>query len=145
MGTYCPCGVRVYAESTGNNVRFEGVPGTITGNLTYRGNVCVTTLCDSTLTLSFVDTETDGAVYSFDMVADTIDLVVCQQRGQNCVVTVTGMGSIGDVTYLFEAVFVDQVSSSAVDNVQSFVITNYFDQNGAAPVPQGAIVALGCE
>lgn len=62
----------------------------------------------------------------------------------NCEVTVTGTGTVGGVTYPFEAVFRDQVASSNVDDVQSFVITGFFDQNGAAPVPQGSIVAVGC-
>lgn len=145
MGVTCPCGVRVNAVSENNNVKFEGQTGTIRGNLTYLANVCVTTLASSTLSLEFVDTETPG-VNNFTFTADgTITSVTCNQEGQNCVVTVSGIGFINGQQFSFEAVFRDQVATAANDNVQSFVITGFFDQNGAAPVPQGSIVALGCQ
>jgi len=144
MGVICPCGVRVDAFSEDNNVRFAGQSGTIEGNLTYLANVCVTTLADSTLSLQFEDTETPNQ-NNFTFTATEITAVVCNREGQNCVVTVTGTGTINGEEFPFVVVFRDQVASAAVDIVQSFEITGFFDQNGAAPVEQGSIVALGCQ
>ncbi|MEK4484397.1 hypothetical protein MHH81_02255 [Psychrobacillus sp. FSL H8-0484] len=144
MGTMCPCGVSVDAFSEDNNVKFEGQNGTIEGNLTYMAEVCITTLATSTLSLDFEDTETPG-LNDFTFTANEITSVECNQEGQNCVVTVTGTGTIDGDKLDFVAVFRDQVASAANDNVQSFVITGFFDQNGAAPVEQGSIIALGCQ
>ncbi|MGG0656960.1 hypothetical protein [Rummeliibacillus pycnus] len=144
MGVTCPCGVLVNATKVGKNVKFNGVRGTITGNLTYLANVCVTTRAASTLSLVFVDTESPGT-FSFMFTANDITSVTCKRDGQNCVVTVTGTGLIGSREFPFEAVFRDQVATAANDIVQSFVITGFFDQNGAVPVTQGSIVALGCQ
>ena len=143
MGLECTCGVLVNAVSRDNNVRFNGQMGTVKGDLTYMANICVTTLETSTLSLNFVDTETGAN--SFTFVANSITSVVCKREGQNCEVTVTGTGLVNGVQFPFEAVFRDQVASANVDIVQSFVITGFFNQNGAAPVAQGSIVALGCE
>lgn len=140
----CPCGVSVDAFSEDNNVKFEGQNGTIEGNLTYMAEVCITTLATSTLSLDFEDTETPG-LNDFTFTANEITSVECNQEGQNCVVTVTGTGTIDGDKLDFVAVFRDQVASAANDNVQSFVITGFFDQNGAAPVEQGSIIALGCQ
>jgi len=145
MGMECPCGVLVNAVSRRNNVRFNGQMGTVRGDLTYMANVCVTTLEASSLSLQFTDTETMGGVNSFTFVANSITSVVCRREGQNCEVTVTGTGLVNNVQFPFEAVFRDQVASANVDIVQSFVITGFFNQNGAAPVAQGSIVALGCQ
>jgi len=144
MGIICPCGVKVNAFSENNNVRFEGQTGTIEGNLTYMANVCITTLNASTLSLQFEDTETPN-LNNFTFTANEITSVVCNRQGQNCEVTVTGTGTIDSDEYTFEAVFRDQVAQAAVDIVQSFEITGFFDQNGAAPVAQGSIIALGCQ
>ena len=144
MGNICPCGVSVDAFSEDNNVKFVGQNGTIEGNLTYLAEVCVTTLAASTLSLDFEDTETPGE-NDFTFTANEITSVVCRREGQNCEVTVTGTGLVNGMEFPFEAVFRDQVASANVDNVQSFVITGFFDQNGAAPVEQGSIVALGCQ
>ena len=144
MGTICPCGVLVDAFSEDNNVRFNGQTGTIEGNLTYLANVCVTRLTNSTLSLVFEDTETPNQ-NNFTFTANEITSVVCRREGQNCEVTVTGTGTVNGEEFPFEAVFRDQVASAAVDDVQSFVITGFFDQNGAAPVEQGSIIALGCQ
>lgn len=144
MGRICPCGVSVDAFSEDNNVKFEGQNGTIEGNLTYLAEVCVTTLAASTLSLEFEDTETPG-LNDFTFTANEITTVECKREGQNCVVTVTGTGTIDDEVLAFEAVFRDQVASAANDIVQSFVITGFFNQNGAAPVEQGSIIALGCQ
>lgn len=144
MGTMCPCGVRVDAQATNQNVRFHGVRGSVCGNLTYLANVCVTTLDASTLSLRFVDTETPNR-FSFIFTANHITNVTCKREGQNCVVTVTGTGTVGMTQYTFTAVFRDQVANAANDIVQSFVINGFFDQSGAVPVAQGGIVALGCQ
>lgn len=144
MGIICPCGVSVDAFSEDNNVRFNGQMGTIEGNLTYLAEVCVTTLAASTLSLDFEDTETPNE-NDFTFTANEITSVECNREGQNCVVTVTGTGFVNGMEFPFEAVFRDQVAAANVDDVQSFVITGFFDQNGAAPVEQGSIVALGCQ
>lgn len=144
MGVICPCGVKVKAFKEGENVKFNGVNGNITGNLTYVANVCVTTLASSTLSLQFEDTESPNQ-FSFLFTANSITSVTCKREGQNCVVTVKGTGMVGMKEYSFEAVFRDQVAQAANDIVQSFVINGFFDQNGAVPVTQGSIVALGCQ
>ncbi|WML39225.1 hypothetical protein RCG19_18870 [Neobacillus sp. OS1-2] len=144
MGVLCPCGVNVNGFSLNNNVTFTGQTGTVEGNLLYIGDVCVATLGTSSLSLSFTDTETPGE-NSFVFIANAITSVTCKQEGQNCVVTVAGTGLVNDVQFPFEAVFRDQVATAENDDVQSFVITGFFDQNGAAPVPQGSITALGCQ
>lgn len=144
MGTICPCGVQVDAMANGQNVRFNGVMGNIRGNLTYKADVCVTTLEASTLSLRFIDTETPNR-YNFLFTANAITSVTCRREGQNCVVTVTGTGTVGMTQYPFTAVFRDQVATAANDIVQSFEITGFFNQGGAVPVAQGSIVALGCQ
>ncbi|WP_239432311.1 hypothetical protein [Sporosarcina sp. ACRSL] len=118
--------------------------GTVRGDLRYMANVCATTLDASSLSLQFTDTETTGAENSFVFVANSITSVVCRREGQNCEVTVRGTGLVNGVQFPFEAVFRDQIESANVDIVQSFVITGFFNQTGAAPVAQGAITALGC-
>ena len=145
MGIECPCGVIVNAVSENNNVRFTGQGGTVRGDLIYVGSICVTTLAASSLSLQFIDRETVGSVNSFTFVANSFTSVVCRREGQNCEVTVTGTGLVNGVEFPFEAVFRDQVATANVDNVQSFVITGFFTQNGAAPVAQGSIIALGCD
>ncbi|MCJ8009854.1 hypothetical protein ACFFF5_19225 [Lederbergia wuyishanensis] len=142
MGVACTCGVEVNAFSADNNVKFTGQNGTTKGDLTYLADVCVNSLETSTLSLQFVDTETGAN--SFTFTANAITSVTCKKEGQNCVVTVDGTGLVNGVQFPFEAVFRDEVATAAKDNVQSFVITGFFDQNGAAPVPQGSIVAVGC-
>ena len=144
MGGICPCGVQVNAFARGVNVRFDGVRGNITGNLTYRANVCISTLNTSTLSLRFEDTETPNR-YNFLFTANEITDVTCRREGQNCVVTVQGTGLVGMTQYSFVAVFRDQVATAANDLVQSFVITEFFNQGGTVPVQQGTIVALGCQ
>jgi hypothetical protein len=144
MGMECPCGVLVNAVSRMNNVRFNGQMGTVRGDLRYLANVCVTTLAASTLSLQFTATEKTCGMNSFTFVANSITSVVCRREGQNCEVTVTGTGLVNGEQFPFEAVFRDQVATANVDIVQSFVITGFFNQNGAAPVAQGSIIALGC-
>lgn len=146
MGVQCPCGVRVNARSDNNNVKFENQMGTVKGDLIYLADVCVTTLDTSTLSLQFIDTETPNA-NNFTFTANTITDVECEQEGQNCKVTVTGTGTINGGTEVFDfvAVFRDVVGQAAIDQVQSFVIEGFFNQNGAAPVTQGSVVALGCQ
>ena len=144
MGGICPCGVQVNAFARGVNVRFDGVRGNITGNLTYRANVCISTLNTSTLSLRFEDTETPNR-YNFLFTANEITDVTCRREGQNCVVTVQGTGLVGMTQYSFVAVFRDQVATAANDLVQSFVITEFFNQGGTVQVEQGSIVAVGCQ
>ncbi len=143
MGVVCTCGVIVDAFSDDNNVRFEGQTGTTEGDLTYLANVCSTTLETSTLSLNFEDEETGQNSFFFE--ANEITSVECNQEGQNCVITVTGTGLVNGEEFPFEAVFRDIVEQAQNDNVQSFVITGFFDQNGAAPVPQGSIQNQGCQ
>ncbi|MHA6260169.1 hypothetical protein ACXYMX_09675 [Sporosarcina sp. CAU 1771] len=144
MGNVCPCGVTVNACSENNNVIFHGKRGTVKGNLTYLASVCITTLEAATLSLEFEDTKYYGK-HSFLFTADAITSVVCKKEGENCLVTVKGTGKVNGVSYAFEAVFKDLNAMANFDNVLSFVISGFFDQNGAAPVPQGSISALGCQ
>jgi len=144
MGGICPCGVQVNAFARRVNVRINGVRGNITGNLTYRANVCISTLNTSTLSLRFEDTETPNR-YNFLFTANEITDVTCRREGQNCVVTVQGTGLVGMTQYSFVAVFRDQVATAANDLVQSFVITEFFNQGGTVQVEQGSIVAVGCQ
>ncbi|MFJ8260374.1 hypothetical protein ACIQ4I_00230 [Rummeliibacillus sp. NPDC094406] len=141
MGVMCPCGVKVKAKKKCHNVKFKGVKGTIKGNLTYRADICVTKLASSTLCLEFKDKETPNK-FSFLFKAISITSVKCKKEGQNCVISVKGTGMIGKKVYLFKAIFIDQI---AQDKVKCFVIKNFFDQNGSVSVPQGSIVALGCQ
>ncbi|MER1957796.1 MAG: hypothetical protein ABS942_10465 [Solibacillus sp.] len=144
MGGICPCGVQVNAFARRVNVRINGVRGNITGNLTYRANVCISTLNTSTLSLRFEDTETPNR-YNFLFTANEITDVTCRREGQNCVVTVQGTGLVGMTQYSFVAVFRDQVATAENDLVQSFVITEFFNQGGTVQVEQGSIVAVGCQ
>jgi len=143
LGVLCPCGALVNALSENNNVKFTGQNGTTKGDLSYVANVCSSTLETSTLSLQFIDLETGRN--SFFFVADNITSVECKQEGQNCVITVTGTGNVNGQQFSFEAVFRDIVAQAQKDNVQKFTITGFFDQNGAAPVSQGSIQALGCQ
>ena len=102
------------------------------------------TLNKSTLSLEFVDTERPCS-NNFLFTANAITSVVCKKDRENCVVTVEGTGLVNGRQYSFKAVFKDQIAPAANDIVQSFVIKGFFDQNGAVCVPQGSIVALGCQ
>lgn len=144
MGVICPCGIKVNAYKACEHVSFNGVCREITGNLTYLADVCITSLASSTLSLKFEDTETPNR-FSFLFTANAITCVTCVREGQNCVVTVQGTGTIGMKEYGFKATFIDRVAQAANDRVQSFEINNFFNQNGAVPVTQGSIVALGCQ
>ncbi|MFJ7933872.1 hypothetical protein [Sporosarcina sp. NPDC096371] len=143
MGILCPCGVSVNASSQRNKVKFAFKCGTVTGNLTYCANVCITTLKKSTLSLKFVDTECPNRK-NFLFTANTITSVVCKKDGQGCEVTINGTGIVNGKQYPFIAVFRDQVATAAHDIVESFEIIGFFSQNGAVLVPQGSIIALGC-
>ena len=154
MGVICPCGVLVQnpqdpngeAVSNNNNVQFEGQTGTIEGNIFSKADVCVTRRETSTLSLRFEDTETPNE-NNFTFTANNFTSVECNQEGGNCVITVEGTGTIngGTEVFTFEAVFRDIVEPAANDNVQSFEITGFFNQTGAAPIDQGSIVAQGCQ
>ncbi|WP_186670337.1 hypothetical protein [Sporosarcina sp. BP05] len=144
MGILCPCGVSVNACSKNNNVEFISKCKMRRGNITYLANVCVTTLNKSTLSLEFVDTKRPCS-NNFLFTANAITSIVCKKDGQNCVVTVEGTGLVNGRQYSFKAVFRDQIAPAANDIVQSFVIKGFFDQNGAVCVPQGSIIALGCQ
>ena len=143
MGIICPCGVSVNALSKKNNVKFEGKCGTVKGNLTYCAEICVTTPGKSTLSLAFVDIQCPY-VNNFLFKANAITSVTCIKDGQNCVVTVKGTGIVKGVERSFVAVFKDRSASTEHHIVQSFVITGFFDQNGAASVTRGSIIAVGC-
>ncbi|WP_066295203.1 hypothetical protein [Bacillus sp. FJAT-29937] len=155
MGVICPCGVLVRnpesatdeAVSNNNNVKFEGQNGTVRGDLFYKADVCVTKLATSTLSLRFEENPTPPGTNNFTFTATNITSVVCKPEGQNCSITVSGTGTVSGQTgtFAFEAVFRDVVGQAAKDNVQSFVITGFFNQTGAAPIDQGSIVAQGCQ
>ena len=144
MGVICPCGVKVNAHALREKVKFIGVCECRCGDLTYTADVCVTTLATSTLSLRFEDTKKPNR-YSFLFTANAITSVTCKKIGQNCVVTVTGTGTVGMKEYPFVAVFLDQGAKGENDIVQSFVIKGFFDQARAVSVNPGSIVALGCQ
>lgn len=150
MGVRCSCGVIVNATKEDVNVRFNGISGNERGTITYLADVCADTLETSTLSLTFVNT--DGAPdtsFTFNvgpsLTGTAITSVTCRREGQNCVVTVSGIGlktGFGGTAFLaFTAVFRDGVGT---DNVQSFDIPSFFAQTGAEPVPNGSITAIGC-
>lgn len=70
---------------------------------------------------------------------------MCCKQGQECEVTVVGTGTIDTTEYFFEAIFRDVVDLASEDIVLSFVIANFLDPNGPAPVDEESIVALGCK
>ncbi|WML43447.1 hypothetical protein [Neobacillus sp. PS3-40] len=152
MGVRCSCGVRVNAVKEDVNVKFDSLNGNETGTLTYLANICFDTIEQSTLLLTFVDTDGNAPDTSFtfevspSLVGTEITTVTCNKEGVNCVVTVTGTGLktgfLGNALLPFTAVFRDQAAGT--DNVQSFVITGFFSQTGAEPVGNGSIIALGC-
>ncbi len=149
MGCVCPCEVLVNAVSENKNVKFLSSIGACRGNLTYLADVSAAALETSTLSFTFDNTEYPG-FFDFLFTANTITSIDCKREGRNCVVTVKGTGTVSKLPIpsfplLFEAVFTDQASSEANDIVQSFVLTNFFDQNGVASVPQGTIHARGCQ
>ncbi|MBB4825989.1 hypothetical protein HNO89_003226 [Sporosarcina luteola] len=144
MGIVCPCGVRVNAVSQQNRVKFEGVPGTVCGTITYTADVCVSTPGSSRLILRFVDTENNGA-QSFTFTATSFKQVTCCKEDYRCDVTIRGTGIINGITYGFQAIFSDYSKMAKADVVKEFEIYDFFDQLGAAPVKQGSIVARGCK
>lgn len=151
MGVRCSCGAVVDATKLGVNVKFNGVNGNETGDITYTANVCADTLDASTLFLGFTNTDGNPPDTSFSftvspLVAGTsITSVTCRLEGNTCVITVMGVGFKtgfgGDAFLSFTAEFRD---GPGVDNVQSFTITDFFEQTGAEPLPDGSITALGC-
>lgn len=144
MGLICNCRVIVDGLSEDKNVKFVGVKGNINGDLQYKANTCDNNLSASFLMLHFTDRSRNAINRSFEFIARTITSIECREICQNCEVTVTGTGTVGENIYPFVAVFRDQAATSNKDNVHSFIITRFFDQNGPAAVPQGSIVAIGC-
>lgn len=150
MGIVCLCGVRVGldgvdAVSGNEQVTFVGETGTRSGILTYTADVCNLDLASSFVNISFDQTSTEMPDRSFTGTSVTITSVVCDDQGVNCDITVTGTMMVGDETFNFTAVFRDINNPNAMDNVQSFVITGFFSQQGAAPVEGGSIVNQGCQ
>ncbi|KAF1083817.1 hypothetical protein SPSYN_02973 [Sporotomaculum syntrophicum] len=143
MGIRCTCGVftTIKAFATDVNVQFVGVPGTVRGNLRYIVNACVDFLEASTLTLVFTQTESGPPDRSFTFEASKITCTNCLSMGNTCVVTVAGEGTGGRT---FFAEFRDTPDTAANDLVQSFMISGFFNQGGAVPVPQGSIISVGC-
>jgi hypothetical protein len=144
MGGICPCGVKVDGASFCRKVSFNKVPYTVIGDLTYRADVCISNLANSTLSLRFDETDLSNQ-YSFEFIANAITDVTCRLQDKNCIVTVTGTGIIGSHQYPFTAEFVDKFETTTSDFVASFVIEGFFRQLGIVPVSQGAVVSLGCQ
>ncbi|MBS2967847.1 hypothetical protein J9317_03540 [Metabacillus sp. KIGAM252] len=150
MGVRCSCGVLVDASKDNVNVKFESIMGNEKGTITYTADVCFETLETSTLSLKFVNTDgPPDTSFTFDvnpsLSGTEITSVTCKQEGNNCVITVTGIGQKegfeGSALLSFTAVFRDGVGT---DNVQSFDIPGFFAQTGAEPVPDGSITNQGC-
>ncbi len=150
MGVVCLCGVRVGLDGVAavrmnQEVKFVGENGTRRGTLTYTADVCSQDLATSFVTISFLQTSNETPNRSFTGTSTSITSVVCNQEGVNCVITVTGVMNVNGVNRNFTAVFRDNNNPMAMDNVQSFVITGFFSQQGASPVPGGSIVNQGCQ
>jgi hypothetical protein len=148
MGIVCLCGVRVGqdgvdAVSDNQQVTFVGETGTRRGTLTYTADVCNQDLESSFVTIDFDQTSNEMPDRSFTGTSTSITSVVCNQEGVNCVITVMGTMMVNGVTRNFVAVFRD--NAMGTDIVQSFVITGFFNQQGAAPVDGGSIVNQGCQ
>ncbi|MBS4206956.1 hypothetical protein [Bacillus sp. FJAT-50079] len=144
MGVICPCGVFVEAFVENHKVKFICLPERITGNLAYSADICITSPETSTFTMTFTDTETPNE-NNFTFVAKTFSLIKCRKVGQNCEVTVRGIGIVNGRRFAFEAIFIDVAQQFGKDIIQKFVIGGFFDQNGALAVPQGSIKAEGCQ
>ncbi|KXH79764.1 hypothetical protein [Sporosarcina sp. HYO08] len=144
MGIYCPCGVNVNATAQYRFVTFTHYNWPVEGDLTYLADVKITNLDKSTLSLNFVDTETPND-HSFTFTANRIASVKCQPFGACCVITVIGTGLVNGQEYSFEAVFRDEGRAPGDDSVISFVITDFFDQNGRTKITSGSIEAIGCQ
>ncbi|WHY85498.1 hypothetical protein QNH39_23270 [Neobacillus novalis] len=149
MGYVCPCEVLVNAVSENKNVKFLSSIGACRGNLTYLADVSAASLETSTLSFAFENTDYPN-FFNFLFTANTITSIACMREGGNCVVTVKGTGTVSKLPFppfplLFEAVFTDQASPEGDDIVQSIVLTDFFEQKGAASVPQGTIIARGCQ
>jgi hypothetical protein len=148
LGIVCLCGVRVGldgvdAVSENQQVRFTGETGTRRGTITYTADVCNQDLATSFVTITFDQTSNESPDRSFSETSTSITSVVCNQEGVNCEITVMGTMMVNGVTRNFVAVFRD--NAMGMDNVQSFVITGFFSQQGAAPVEAGSIVNQGCQ
>ncbi|MER2038371.1 MAG: hypothetical protein ABS944_09515 [Solibacillus sp.] len=144
MGGICPCGVKVDGTSFYRKVGFNQVPYTVIGDLTYKAEVCISNLANSTLTLRFDETGIANK-YSFLFTANAIKDVICRVRDNTCIVTVTGTGTIESEQYPFTAEFVDKLENTTSDFVESFVIEGFFSQLGIVPISEGAVVSLGCQ
>ncbi|PAE42893.1 hypothetical protein [Bacillus sp. 7884-1] len=148
MGIVCLCGVRVGLDGVAavrmnQEVTFTGETGTRSGTLTYTADVCNLDLATSFVTITFDQTSDETPDRSFTETSTSITSVVCNQEGVNCEITVMGTMMVNNVTRNFVAVFRD--NAMGTDNVQSFVITGFFSQQGAAPVEGGSIVNQGCQ
>ncbi|MEH7273463.1 hypothetical protein [Neobacillus vireti] len=150
MGVVCLCGVRVGLDGVAavrenQEVTFVGESGTRRGTLTYTADVCSQDLESSFVTITFDQTSSETPDRSFTETSTSITSVTCNQEGVNCVITVMGTMNVNGVTRTFTAVFRDNNNPNAMDDVQSFVITGFFSQQGASPVPGGSIVNQGCQ
>lgn len=151
MGLRCLCGVRVgldgvAAVRVNQEVTFNAdMGGTRRGTLTYLADVCAQDLAGSELSISFLQTSNETPDRSFTGTSTVITSVLCNQEGVNCEITVTGSIDTGSGIFPFTAVFRDIANPMAMDDVQSFVITGFFSQQGGSPVPGGSIVNQGCQ
>ena len=142
MGVICPCGVRVHAVKENQKVKFASRCSPICGNLTYKADICTSTIENSSLSLMFEDKKTVGGIYSFLFIVNAFTSVCCKREGDNCIITAKGTGMINKKQYSFEAVFIATPSNE--EFVEKFTIKGFFHQNGIVSVPKGSITALGC-
>lgn len=141
MGLDCTCGVRVDGSVENVYVKPPGSNVNQCGTLTYLADVCADRLNLSSLSLTF---ESLDGKRSFVFNATDISEVSCQSDGQNCSITVTGVGEINRKQYNFSAEFRDQETPTNMSIVSSFVISGFFNQIRPIVLDPGDIMALGC-
>jgi hypothetical protein len=142
MGVRCSCGAIV--SGTSLEAEFEFFLGeTITGTATYIANVCADTLELSSVSLTFIDTETGGNSFIFN--SDVIISVSCLSPGEECLINVFGRGTVvNGGTFEFSVTFRDGGGLNN-DFVDFFIIAGFADQVGTVTLPPGSVTALGCQ
>jgi hypothetical protein len=148
MGIRCLCQARVGLDDVpavreDQEVTFVAdMGGTRRGTLIYTADLCSQDLASSFVNISFDQTSDEMPDRSFIGTSAAITSIVCNQNGQTCEITVTGLMTVGNDTFGFNAEFRDVPGE---DNVQVFVITGFFSQQGASPVDEDSIVVENCQ
>lgn len=125
MGLGCSCGVLIPTPITPvGTVEFEFEDNTTAeGTATYTANVCADRPQLGSVTVNFIDTETNR---SFTFTSTNISNVNCETLDGTCAVTIGGFGMVTGENILrqFRITFVDRVAPN-LDSVNSFVIIGF--------------------